>query len=362
MPRILRHDAPEPVDDLEDVAELPAGLRPDLRRARRVAAGALAVGALLGLWGWGTMIRMPGESYRGALPELSAAQATLRDRLEADVRTIALDIGERHSGRYDALAGAADFIEEELERAGHEARRQSYAIGGQSYDNVEVELPGTERPREVVVVGAHYDSEWGTPGANDNGTGVAALLALARRLRDARPRRTLRLVAFVNEEMPHFRDGTMGSGVYARRCRDRREQITAMLSLETIGYFSDEPGSQRYPFPLGALYPDRGDFIGFIGNVASRGLVRRSIGAFRRAARFPSEGGALPGWIPGVGWSDHASFWAEAYPAIMVTDTAPFRYPHYHRRTDTPDRIDYGRLARVVDGVAAVVDDLTDGP
>jgi hypothetical protein len=134
-----------------------------------------------------------------------------------------------------------------------------------------------------------------------------------------------------------------------------------MISLETIGYYSERPGSQQYPFPIGLLYPSKGDFLGFVGNVSSRELVRRAIGAFRTHARFPSEGAALPSGVPGVGWSDHASFWEQGYPAIMLTDTAPFRYPHYHTREDTPDKVDYARLARVVDGIEAIVLDLVEG-
>jgi hypothetical protein len=151
----------------------------------------------------------------------------------------------------------------------------------------------------------------------------------------------------------------MGSAAYAKACRANGEEIAAMLSLETLGCYSDARGSQKFPIPLlGFVYPDRGDFVTFVGNLSSASLVRRAIGAFRESARFPSEGAALPSWVPGVGWSDHASFWKQGYPAIMVTDTAPFRYPHYHCPTDTPDRVDYERLARVVHGLATVVERL----
>ena len=348
-------DAPSAVRPGRNPFRAPVSRR---RRAFRIAL--LATPLVLGLWGWAAMIRMPGRSFEGPLPPLTSGEEVLRDELERDVRTLALDIGERHAQRYGALQDAAEFIEGALRSAGHDVARQGYPLDGRTYENLEVEIPGGARANEILVVGAHYDSEVGTPGANDNGSGVAALLALARRLADDRPARTVRLVAFVNEEMPHFREGTMGSGVYARRCRDRGETVAGMISLETMGYFSDEPGSQRYPFPFGLFYPDRGNFIGFIGNLESRDLVRSAISSFRRHARFPSEGGALPAWVPGVGWSDHASFWAHDYPAIMITDTAPFRYPHYHRRTDTPDRVDYPGLSRVVSGVVAMVRELAD--
>jgi hypothetical protein len=151
----------------------------------------------------------------------------------------------------------------------------------------------------------------------------------------------------------------MGSWVYARRCRERGDRIAGMVSLETMGYFSEERGSQKYPFPIGLFYPSRGNFIGFIGNVRSMRMVRCAVRSFRRHASFPSEGAALPGAIPGVGWSDHWSFWEEGYPAIMVTDTAPYRYPHYHQPSDTPDKIDYESLARVVDGLSHALEDLS---
>jgi hypothetical protein len=168
----------------------------------------------------------------------------------------------------------------------------------------------------------------------------------------------VRFVFFVNEEPPFFMTSDMGSLRYARRCRDRGERIVAMLSLETMGCFSDEEGSQRYPFPFSLLYPSRGNFIAFVGNLASRRLVRLAVGSFRRHASIPSEGAAAPGWITGIGWSDHWSFWKQGYPAVMVTDTALFRYEHYHTSLDTPDRVQYGQLARVVAGLEKVIVDL----
>ena len=221
-----------------------------------------------------------------------------------------------------------------------------------------MERPGKTRPDEIVLIGAHYDSALGAPGANDNGSGTAALLELAKRFSKIEPNRTLRLVFFVNEEPPHFQSETMGSLVYARRCKERKEDLTAVLSLETIGYYSDEEGSQNYPAPLGAVFPKTGNFLGFVGNVDSGPLVDRVLSSFRKHAQFPSEATSLPGTIRGVGWSDQWSFWEFGYQGVMVTDTAPFRYPHYHRATDTPDKLDYDRMARVVAGLQKVIGDL----
>jgi hypothetical protein len=316
--------------------------------------------ALAGLWvwSWWSMIRMPLESYRGPLPPLSPAETALRVEVRRHVEKLAGEIGERNVFRPAQLRAAAEFIEAEFVAAGFKVNRLPYQANSQACDNLEVELPGKTRPEEIVVIGAHYDSVSGSPGANDNASGVAALLALARAWAGRAPGRTLRFVAFVNEEPPFFQTEQMGSLVYAKRCRERRDQIVAMLSLETIGYYDTAEGSQKYPFPVGFFYPSRGDFIGFVGNTANRDLVRQCVDAFRRHAAFPSEGGALPGGLPGIGWSDHWAFWQAGYPGLMVTDTAPFRYPYYHTAQDTPDKLDYDRLARVMAGLEKVVEEL----
>jgi hypothetical protein len=310
-----------------------------------VAAGAA--------FAWWMMVRMPGRSFSSAPPPLTANEMTLRAELVADVQELAGQIGERNTSRHPQLQAAADYIERAFTTAGFQPRRESYEVNGKRCDNVLVEIRGSA---EVVVIGAHYDSVLGCPAADDNGSGVAALLALARRFAGQSTTRTLRFVAFPNEEQPHFLRREMGSLVYANQCKQRGENVVAMMSLETIGYFSSAAGSQHYPLPaLNLFYPDRGNFIAFVGNVASRALVRETLGTFRQHATIPSEGAALPGAVPGVGWSDHWSFWQNGYPAVMVTDTAPFRYPHYHEPTDTPDKLDYDFMARVVSGLENVV-------
>ncbi len=337
----------------------PEGLRPRIvtRRRALAALAALATGLGWAAWAWWTMVRMPGVPHEGPLPPLTDAQRRLARELEADIRALTR-LGERSVVHPHALADGAALLVAALEAAGHRVERQSYELDGVLCENLVVRYPGRDSSK-VVVVGAHYDSASGTPGANDDGSGVAALLALARRIPPGfAGERTLELVALTNEEMPHFRDGTMGSQLHARQHAQRGDEVVAMLSLETMGYFDDAPGSQAYPFPLSAAYPDRGDFIAFVGDRRSAPLVREAVRSFRAHARFPSEGAALPSDLPGVGWSDHRSYWEHGWPALMVTDTAPFRYPHYHLPTDTPERVDYERLARVVDGLAAVVKDL----
>jgi len=298
---------------------------------------------------------MPGRNVSKA-GLVSPDEIALREELRANVQKLAGEIGERNMWHYTELKAAADFIEDSFSRAGLRTRRDSYEMGGQTCHNIEAEIPGAHP--EIILVGAHYDSVFGSPGANDNGTGVAATLALARKFASAKPKHTLRFVAFVNEEPPYFLSGEMGSLVYARRCKERGDNIPAMISLETIGYFSDAPRSQTYPAPgLGVFYPKIGDFIGFVSNVHSRALLHRVITLFRKHAKIPSEGASLPSFIPGVSWSDQWSFWQQGYPAIMVTDTAPFRYPYYHSSSDTPDKLDYDRFTLVVSGIEKVIED-----
>lgn len=300
---------------------------------------------------------MPGKSFAGPPPPLTPEELTLRDELASDVRKLAGEIGERNVQHYPQLQAAAEFIVQSFASANLQTRRQGYDVHGKQCENLVVEIPG--RSSDIVVIGAHYDSVFGSPGANDNGSGVAATLALARRFAGKSIGRTLRFVAFANEEPGYFQTALMGSSVYAAQCKARGERIVAMISLETIGYYSSAPGSQSYPAPgLGAIYPKTGNFIGFVGNLASRGLVRQTLRTFRARATLPSEGAALPAMIPGVGWSDHWAFWQHGYPAIMITDTAPFRYPYYHESTDTPEKLDYDSMARLVRGLEDVVADL----
>src|SRR5215469_1135958 len=301
-------------------------------------------------------MRMPGKNVSKAGP-LSADEVVLREELRVNVQKLAGEIGERNMWHYPQLNAAADFIESSFSRDGLRPRRDTYELHGQACHNIEAEIPGA-RP-EIILIGAHYDSVFGSPGANDNGSGVAAMLALARRLAGKTGKHTLRFVAFVNEEPPYFLSDEMGSSIYASRCKARGDKIPVMISLETIGYFSDAPNSQTYPSPgLGIFYPKVGNFIGFVANVHSRSVLRRVIALFRKHAKIASEGAALPSFIPGVSWSDQWSFWRNGYSGIMVTDTAPFRYPYYHSANDTPDKLDYDRFTLVVSGMEKVIEGL----
>lgn len=285
------------------------------------------------------MIRMPGTSHAGPLPPLTGEARALTLRLRLHVAALAVQ--ERNVD----LETPARYIEQAFRSQGLEFSVQEFVSAGRRVRNIEAGAGD-------IVVGAHYDTVPGSPGADDNASGVAVLIELAAM------KMPVRLVAFANEEPPYSFGPDMGSWAWAKRARDRGEPIRAMFSLEMLGYYRDTAGSQRYPAPLGLFYPDRADFIAFVGDLGARGLVRRSIGAFRKGAEFPSEGVAAPAFIPGVTWSDHWSFRRHGYPAIMITDTAFYRYPHYHLPNDTPDKLDYERMARVTLGLAAMLNEL----
>jgi Zn-dependent M28 family amino/carboxypeptidase len=282
---------------------------------------------------------------------MASVDIDLRERLRRHVEVLANDIGERHVGRPDALEAAAKYIESQFASFGLKFAIQEYPAHGILVRNIEVEIRGSDRSDEILILGAHYDSVPNCPAANDNASGIAGTLELARRFAQTKPSRTLRFVAWLNEEPPFFQTQQMGSRVYSARCKERKENIAAMITLETIGCFLDSPGSQTYPLMgLGLILPTIGNFLAVVGNLGSRSLVRTCADVLRRETNLPIEAQALPGIIPGIGWSDHWSFWEEGYEAVMFTDTAPFRYKHYHTPQDTPDKIDFDRMTQVVQG------------
>lgn len=301
------------------------------------------------------MIYMPGKSYEGELPAFDDADHAIAKRFEAHVTELCKNPAGRNFIEKKGLDAARKYIAGQFESSGYKVQFNEYQINGDAVANIEVELTGSSHPEKIIIVGAHYDAVPGAPGANDNGSGVAAILELADRFRDKSFQRTVRFVAFVNEEPPNSMTGNMGSFVYAKKAAKDKENIIAMFSLETIGYFSDEPGSQQYPPLFNLFYPKKGNFIAFVGNLGSRGLVSKSIRSFRAHSTFPSEGIVAPAFIPGISWSDHWSFWKHGYPAIMITDTAPYRYPAYHTSEDTPDKVDYEKMVYVVKGVEKMI-------
>jgi hypothetical protein len=317
---------------------------------------ALAGLLIVGVAGYFAMIEVKPRFARPAMDEAAREDIqALEGRLMQHVRTLGGTIGERNLLQSVALRAAAEHIRQEWRKQGFQVTEERFEILGQPCANLVVEHKGSEQPGAIVLVGAHYDSVIGSPGANDNATGVAILLEMSRALMQDNLARTVRFAAFVNEEPPYFLTEAMGSREHARRARQRGEDIRAMLSLETLGYYSDAAGSQRYPPPFGAFYPKAGNFLAVVGNMRSRALAVDFLRQFMSVSDFPVEGVATFSWIPGINWSDHWSFWKEGYHALMLTDTAPFRYPEYHSPGDLPERVNRREFARAAHGIIQAV-------
>lgn len=306
--------------------------------------------------------RMPGESST-TLPTgpMGGNEKTIARCLRRHVRTLSEEIGPRSVYRYENLSKAASYIQQQFDSYGYDLRLQEYAPGeyARQVVNIEAERRGTLKPDEIIVFGAHYDSIGeNCPGADDNASGVAALLCIAERCASIAPSRTIRFVAFANEEPPFFRSKDMGSYRYARVAKQHKEKIVAFICLESIGFYSEYSKTQRYPFPLSWWFPDTGNFLGFVGNWKSADLLRRSIRVFRTVSPIPSLGFAAPSWFPSVASSDHWSFWKHDYPAFMLTDTAPYRNQYYHTENDRWDTLDYATFSRCIPGIEAILRDL----
>jgi len=283
----------------------------------------------------------------------------LANRLRRHIYRLADEIGEHNVYHPEALHSAERYIEETFEAQGYQVTRQEYRVKNVRSANLEVSCRGSKHPEEIILIGAHYDSVIGSPGANDNASGVAALLELSRKFRQATPERTVRFVAFVNEEPPFFFSPQQGSMVYSKRARQRGDNIRLMISLETIGYYRNEPNSQHYPPLFRLFYPSTANFIAFVTNLRSRRAMHRFAKAFRQVSDFPLEHVATFSLIPGIAWSDHLSFWWRGYRAMMVTDTAFYRYPYYHSAQDTAEKIDYEKLAMLTESLFAALVEFT---
>ncbi len=293
---------------------------------------------------------------REARPE---SHPELAERLRRHVDRLAGLIGPRHVGRFGTLDSAASLIERELSESGYAVQRQLYRVHNAEVANLIAEIPGTAPQAGIVILGAHYDTVEASPGADDNASAVAVMLEVARLLRPQRFRRTVRFVAFACEEPPHFYTGDMGSQIYARACRQHSERIVGMLCLEMVGYYTDQPRSQQVPQGIPRLlrtaFPRRGNFLTAVGNLRSCRLAWSFRRGFKKATRFPLFSIVLPESVNAIRLSDNSSFWDQGYPALMLTDTSFLRNPHYHLPTDTPDTLDYARMAQVTLGVAGAV-------
>ncbi len=290
--------------------------------------------------------------------QAGATENELVKRLRRHVQVLAGEIGERNPSNYANLERAAAYIEGQFEASRYSVESQSYTVGGRVYRNLIVSRPGRDKQEEQIILGAHYDTNPGTPGADDNASGVSVLLELARLSIDREFGKTVRFIAFSTEEMPSFRTGLMGSHVYARRAKSRGDRIVGMISFEMLGYYSDLEGSQSYPTGFSLFYPSRGNFISLVSDFWSWRWKNKVEAALKQSMRLPIESVATFRFVPGVDWSDHRSFWKAGYPALMMTDTAFYRNPHYHRGTDTPEKLDYTRMAELTRGLLGMLERL----
>ncbi|MDO8804146.1 MAG: M28 family peptidase [Elusimicrobiota bacterium] len=281
------------------------------------------------------------------------------EKLKATVTALAVGIGPRdlYNNNRARLRKAEDYLTARLKAAGCRVEYQEYSAGGVKVKNIICVKAGLTAPGEIIVIGAHYDT-FNNPGADDNASGMAGVLELAEYAAAKKYGRTIKFIAFANEEPPFFRSDGMGSAVYAKAAAGRKEDIKAALVLEMIGYFSEERLSQRYPPLIGAFLPNRGNFIAQVSNLASRKLAGRIDKVFAGATKMPLRTVSLPSFVPGVDYSDHRSFWNAGYPAVMFTDTSFYRTPNYHQFSDLPDTLNYRYMAAFLDGMKAVLDDL----
>ncbi|MBN2321631.1 MAG: M28 family peptidase [Acidobacteria bacterium] len=282
-----------------------------------------------------------------------------KTRLYEHVEALSVKIGSRSVYEYARLEAAKDYIFTSLTAMGHKPELQTYTYEGKPFSNIIVTIPGKDQPEEVVLVGAHYDTYAGTPGADDNASALATLLELCRFLKDDQPGRTLKFVFFTLEEPPVFRSDFMGSAVYAESAHERGENIIAMLCLEMLGYYTDRKGEQGFPLPLMSLfYPTTPNFIAVVGNLASRRLVYDVAASLKKEGGVPVKTLATFNYFPGVDFSDHRSFWKQGYPAVMITDTAFFRNPNYHGETDTIETLDFKKMEALLRGLLLTIMDL----
>lgn len=290
-------------------------------------------------------------------PEKSDSQ--LAQRLKQHVDTLSQQIGERSVFRYEALNEAAQYITEEFISFGYKVKFQEYKVYDKVVKNIIVEKTGTQNAKETIIVGAHYDTCF-NPGADDNASGIAGLLESARFFADKNTDKTIKFIAFVNEEPPFFQTQDMGSRVYTKDAKASNENIIVALILESVGYYSDKLLSQRYPMPLGFFYPNKGNFIAVVGNLGSGGTARKVASLLRKQRRIPVELAILPSFFPAIDFSDHWSFWKEGYPALMITDTAFLRNANYHRQSDTYEKLNYDYMAELLAGFVGVLSELSD--
>ena len=333
------------------------------RSSKKILLSALGLVCLISLFffiSYWYMIRCKGE-WQGAPLEKNTNLTEIKKTLESDINYIQ-KLGPRNSVNdmtYKQLRHCEEWIRQRWESDGYVVQKQTFSFEGRNYSNLEIEIQGRIAPSEIIIVSAQYDTLPDSPGANNNGSGMAILFQLSRLLRKHAPDRTLRLLNFVNEEDPFFGTERMGSYQYAKRSHQRREDIKVMLSMDALGIYTDRPGSQKYPFPFSLFYPGSGNFLAFIGDFRSRKYMVETTRGFKKGSSFPIEVGVVPKWVEGAGWSDHLSFWKFGYPGIMVTDTGGFRASSHTTQEDTMEKLNFEAMSRIVLGMYGSLVELT---
>lgn len=285
--------------------------------------------------------------------QLAGISATdIESNLRVHVQKLANDIGERHFEAPNSLEQTIQYIESKFVDYGYTPQKHPVAA---DYFNIVAEKKGNLEPDKIIVIGAHFDTVWLSPGADDNASGIAVLLELAHIMAKYDTDNTIRFVAFTNEEQPFANTELMGSRVEAVNSARKQENIDVMFSLEMLGFYSSEPGSQHYPSPLNWFYPDTADFIAMISNISSAQSLLSALHEYRKQATFPMQGLIMSEkLVPDIRRSDHAQYWDVGYPAIMITDTAFYRNPYYHTVGDLPRMLDYRSMANVTLGLAGM--------
>jgi len=290
---------------------------------------------------------------------MTGEMGNIENTLRADVSYLSETIGPRNPVHYESLVAAENWITERWQSQGYEVKRQTFPVEGKDCSNLEIEIPGTQNPSEIVIISAQYDTWTDSPGANNNAGGMAVLLKLSEMLKDYQPERTLRLVAFTTQEPPYDNTQSMGSMRYAQRSKELGEDIRVMMSMDAIGIYKEEPGTQKLPFPFSLLYPDRGNFLAFITDLKSRPYVIEATRGFKKGSAFHIETASVPSWVKGAAWSDHGSFWKQGYAGIQITDTGAFRTLSHTTSEDTMEKINFRALARITIGMYGSILELT---
>ena len=280
----------------------------------------------------------------------------IQNNLNKHVKYLSEAIGARNLEHYMSLNKTSRYIQNQMKEYSTEPTFQTYKCRRKEVQNIIFEKLGDRFPEEIIIVGGHYDSVLDSPGADDNATAIAALLELIRLMQNFRNQRTIRFVAFTLEESPYFASGKMGSQVYAKSCYERKENIVCMIALEMLGYFTDEPMSQQYPFPeMLMTYPERGNFIAVVGNKPSEQLTKQFANCLKETSLIKTVTLIADASVPGIDLSDHSSFWKYNFPALMITDTAFYRNPYYHTTEDKIEHLNFKILANLVYALTAAI-------